>query len=101
MGEQVTTKLMARVGRVLRPGINKIGTIVDGKMLPVAELPLPSRVEIELKGGRNEPCMMLRYTDADEFCGDTWHETLKDALSQAEYEYGLVESDFKEVLESS
>jgi len=94
-------KLVARVTRVIRPGIHKIGTIVNGEVRPVADLPLPSRVVIELDGGREEPCMMYRYTDDEEFCGDTWHQTLEDVLLQAEYEYGLSETDFTEIVEKS
>ena len=97
----MTTKLIARVVRVLQPDIHKVGRIVDGKVVPVADLPLPSRVIIELDGGRQEPCMMFRYTDADVFCGDTWHETFDNALSQASYEYGLSESEFTELEEPS
>ncbi len=39
--------------------------------------------------------MMFRYTSSGEFCGDTWHETLEDAIAQAGYEYGLSEQDFR------
>jgi hypothetical protein len=29
-----------------------------------------------------------RYTDTREFAGDTWHQTLADAVGQVEWEYG-------------
>ena len=38
--------------------------------------------------------MMYRYTDAGQFCGDTWHENLDAAFGEAETEYGLTENDF-------
>jgi hypothetical protein len=41
-------KYVAQVTQVLRPGIHKIGTIRDGTPEAVADLPLPTRVEIEL-----------------------------------------------------
>lgn len=94
------TKYVARVAEVLRSGSHGVTTLEEGEVVPVADLPLPSRVEIHLEGGREDPCTMLRYTDADEFCGDTWHECLEDAFSQAEFEYGLSESDFEEVEEA-
>lgn len=94
-------RVVARVTRVLRPGIHKIGTIASGELQPGLDLSLPSRVEIELEGGRDEPCRMFRYTDAGESCGDTWHATLPDAFSQAAFEYGLSESDFAEVAEDA
>lgn len=90
------TKLVAKVTRVLRPGIHKIGGVREGEVRPGAELPLPHRVEIELEGGRQDPCMMYRYTDGGEFCGDTWHETLDAAFAEAKSEYGLVEDDFSQ-----
>lgn len=88
-------KYVARVTKVLRTGIHKIGDIQDGELRPVADLPLPDRLEIELEGGPGDPCMIYRYTDDGEFCGDTWHEKLEDALAQAEFEYGLSQRDFR------
>ena len=38
--------------------------------------------------------MIYRYTDGDDFCGDTWHQNLEDAFAAAEEEYGLSEKDF-------
>jgi hypothetical protein len=73
---------------------------VGDDVVPVADLPLPTRVEIELEGGPNEPCMMFRYNDAGEDCGDTWHENLTQALDQAKFEYGLGEADFDPVGET-
>ncbi len=87
-------KYVARVIRVLHPGIHKIGTIRDDRPESVADMPLPNRVEIELDGGPDQGCMMYRYTDAGEFCGDTWHENLNEAIAQAEFEYGLGKQDF-------
>jgi hypothetical protein len=87
-------KYVARVKQVLKTGIHMLGAIEGDKVVPLAELPLPTRVEIELEGGPNEACMMFRYNDADEFCGDTWHENLAQAFDQARFEYGLSEPDF-------
>jgi len=81
---------------VLHLGIHKIGTLdEDGVPRVVANLPLPDRIEIEMEAGRQDPCMMIRYADDGRFGGDTWHENLEAAFAQAEYEYGLVESDCK------
>ena len=88
------TKFVASVTRVLRPGIHKMGGVRAGEPRPVADLPFPDRVEIEMDGGRQDPCMMYRYTDSGEFCGDTWHETLDAAFAEAKSEYGLVGDDF-------
>lgn len=87
-------KYIARVTQVLKPGIHKIGTIRDGKPVAVADMPLPNRIEIELEGEPSEPCMIYRYTDTGDFCGDTWHQNLEDAFAAAEAEYGLFAEDF-------
>lgn len=95
-------KYIAEVTKVLHPRIHKIGTIENGQVKPtITRLPLPDRVEIELEGTSDEPCMMYRYTNSGEFCGDTWHENLQNAFLQAAYEYGLSESDFKLVLKET
>jgi hypothetical protein len=39
--------------------------------------------------------MMYRYTADGRFCGDSWHQSFKDAIEQAKYEYGLDRADFK------
>lgn len=97
MDQRRRTKYVARVEQVLRGGIHTIGAIVNGEIFPIANLPAPSRVEIELDGERDESCSMCRYTDAGEFCGDTWHESLDAAFEQALFEYGLTASDFRKV----
>ena len=91
-------KFVARVQRVLKSGIHTIGTIKDGKVVPVKDFPLPHRVIIETDEA-GDACMMYRYTKAGEFCGDTWHEDLESAYSQAAYEYGLSKGDFVEVID--
>jgi len=66
-------KYVAKVKQVLRPDIHKIGNI-EGKTVGI--LPRPDRVEIEMEGDENSPCMMFRYTNSNEFCGDTWHKNI-------------------------
>ncbi|BAU46689.1 hypothetical protein SVA_0107 [Sulfurifustis variabilis] len=90
-------KYIAKVRQVLRKDIHKLATIEDGEVKVIGPLPLPDRVEIELDGSETEPCKMYRYTEDDEFCGDTWHETFEYALDQAAFEYGLKREDFEPV----
>ncbi len=90
-------KYVAQVKRVLHPGIHKVAEIRDGDVHPVANLPHPTRVEIEAAPQPDAGYLMYRYTDANEFCGDTWHQSLADAYHQAEFEYGLGPGDFKVV----
>ena len=92
----LAVKLVAQVRQVLRPGVHRVASFgSEGAPVPVSVLPAPQRVEIELSGETTEPCYLLRYTGAGEFCGDTWHEDLASAYAQAEFEYGLTPDDFK------
>ena len=87
-------KYVAIVRRVLVPGVHKIAVIEDDQVRSIADLPAPDRVEIELDGFEDEPCMMYRYTAAGDCCGDTWHQCFEDAIHQANREYGLNRADF-------
>lgn len=89
-------RLVARVSEV-RNHIHRSGTVEHGEFQNTGDLPRPDRVEIRVEGERTEPCMMYRWSKAGDYCGDTWHQTLDDAFQQANYEYGLTESDFLEV----
>jgi hypothetical protein len=91
----LSMKYVAIVSKVAVRGIHKLATIQDGDVRPLADLPDPHRVEIELDGSEAEACMMYRYTADGRFCGDTWHPSFEDAIEQAKYEYGLGRADFK------
>lgn len=45
--------------------------------------------------------MMVRYNEAGDFCGDTWHEDLQHAFAQATFEYGLAREDFRVVADDA
>jgi hypothetical protein len=87
-------KYTARVTQVLQTGIHRVWTGRDGERDQFESLPAPQCVEIELDGSHEESCMMYRYRDDGRFCGDTWHENLEAAFRQAEYEYGLIMTDW-------
>ena len=72
----------------------------DGSVASGEALPIPDRAEIEVDD-KSGNCMFYRYTRNGSFCGDTWHQSLDDAIRQAEYEYGLVRGDFVLVVEGS
>ena len=91
-------KLVAHVRKVSETGIHGIGAIQDGEVSRVGDLPLPGRVVIELEDD-GVACMMYRFTKSGEFCGDTWHENLENAYSQAAFEYGLSKDDFVEMVD--
>jgi hypothetical protein len=88
-------KYVARVRQVLRPGIHTVGAIRADQVETVAAMASPTRLEIELEGTAADPCMMFRWNDAGDFCGDTWHEDLQHAFAQAAFEYGLSPEEFR------
>lgn len=61
--------------------------------LTIAQLPDPVAVEIEEADGA---FFLLRLNRAGVCVADTWHETLESAKSQASFEFGVEESDWKE-----
>lgn len=56
-----------------------------------AEIPAPEYLKIEPDG---EGFLLLRYNQAGEELADTWHESIAAAMSQAQYEYEIVEADW-------
>jgi hypothetical protein len=81
---------VARVTQFLRPGIHKLGGIRGDSPEVVGDMQLPDRVEFKLDGEPDEPCMIYRYTDSGDFCGDTWHQNLEDAFAAAEESTGCL-----------
>jgi hypothetical protein len=61
--------------------------------LTIAQLPDSVAVEIEEADGAFFP---LRLNRAGVCVADTWHETLEAARSQANFEFGVEEGDWKE-----
>ncbi len=84
-------KYVAKVHKVLRPGIHKLVTQQDGS-ITTADMPLPDYIEIN-ESPHN--AMLYRYQNDGTFCGDTWHGNLAAAKAQARYEYGTLESDWR------
>lgn len=60
-------KYVAKVKRVLHEGIHRVNAIENDEVKAISHFPLPGRVEIELDGSEDEPCMMYRYTDDECF----------------------------------
>jgi len=85
-------KLRARVRHPTGRTTHSIGTIVNGEVVPVENMPAASWVELVQEG---ESCYLYRFTDSGDFAGDTWHQTLKEAKSQAKFEYEIQDSDWK------
>jgi hypothetical protein len=87
-------KYIARVKQVLVSGIHKWARHDSAGQLQYADMPNPDYVVIETGDGDNASCMMYRFKDDGTCCGDTWHEDVAAAKHSAEYEYGLVDSEW-------
>lgn len=85
-------KLQARVRHVTGRTTHSVGTIVSDQVVPVENMPAASRVELVREG---ESYFLYRYSASGEFAGDTWHQTIKEAKHQAEWEYEIRDSDWK------
>ena len=55
------------------------------------------RADVVLIEDDGDSAMCYRYAGNGGFGGDTWHESLEDALSQLEFEYGAAVGDWREV----
>ena len=61
--------------------------------IEIAPLPDPIVVEVVEQDGA---CLLLRLDRAGRCIADTWHDTLEAAKTQANFEFGVKESDWKE-----
>ena len=87
-------KLRADVRKDLGKVKHAWGTVVDGQPVEAERMPPAVWVEIEEVDGR---FMMYRYGAGGEFAGDTWHESIEDAMEDAKYEYEIGEGDWQQV----
>lgn len=72
-----------------------VGEFIEGKLVPITFLPVPSWVEISKEDG----AFYLFHFDAEGVCfADTWHRTLDEAKHQAEFEFGISEAEWTPVV---
>ena len=73
-----------------------IGTIVDGLPVPVERISLPAWVEIVEE---DDAFYLLYFNRIGENIADTWHASLVEAQSQAEFEFRISSSDWHVIQE--
>lgn len=56
--------------------------------------PVAVRLEISVS---EDGVFLLRFDQNGDFCGDTWHQTIKDAKDQAQFEFNVTEVDWRTV----
>ena len=89
-------RLRATVREVTGLTIHSIGTIKDG--LPVATEILPPAEWVEISSDDESRGVSLFYFNKDGECfADGWHMTIDEAKRQANFEYGILSTDWQEV----
>jgi hypothetical protein len=87
-------RLSASVSRVIGKCKYYIATISNQEVVPMEEIPAPSRVEIECEDG----CCFLYHYDANGACiADDWFETVDQAKGFAKVQFDIGESDWAEL----
>src|SRR5262245_56636626 len=85
-------KLKAHVRGHSGRTVHSVGTIADGKQIPLGNMQPAVCVELDQV---DEHFFLYRFDQAGESVGDTRHETLNEAKAQAKFEFGIQESDWK------
>lgn len=77
---------------------------VTGKTTHLLGAPVADRIEIKTVANpsvvevveQDGAIYLLRLDEEGECIADTWHETVEAAKAQAQFEYGIEDSDWKE-----
>ena len=64
---------------------------IESNALNVRALPDPAYIEIVEQDGE---FFLLRFDNDGRCIADTWHESMGDAKTQANFEYGVVDDDW-------
>jgi len=87
--------LRADVKQVTGRTKHSLGSIIEGVPVPIEAIPQPAWVEIE---SDPEGFFLLRFNQEGECLADTWHESLEAAKKQAQFEFCIVEKDWKDIV---
>jgi hypothetical protein len=75
---------------------HSVGTIEGGELIELRRLPVPAWVEIV----QDDEAFFLLHFSAQGGCfADTWHPSLQDAQRQAEFEFGILPTQWEAVPE--
>jgi hypothetical protein len=92
MGRLAMVHLRARVWRATGNTTHLVGSVTKDR-LEVDKIPDPKAIELVQRDGA---CYLLRLDSAGICISDTWHETIEAAKAQAEFEFGIGESEWME-----
>ena len=91
-------RLQAKVKGTTGKTRHSLGTVIDGNLKPVEDIPTPSWLEIVQEDG----AFYLFYFNECGVCfTDTWHQSLEEAKQQAAFEFGIEAGEWTEVRASN
>ena len=85
---------MMRLRARIREVTGRIVHLLGATTLGVIRIPDPAEVEVV---EQDAACYLLRLDNDGQCIADTWHASVEAAKAQAMFEFGIEESDWKEV----
>ena len=93
----MVAKLKAAVKKTTGNTTHSIGSLKDGKPVVEEAIPTPAWVEIHEDGGG---FFFMHFDESGDVIADTWHQSVNEAKEQAEFEFGILASDWKTCAEN-
>ena len=90
----MTARLKATVKDATGNTTHSIGSLKDGELRVEETIPMPAWVEIVKEGGG---FYLMHFNEGGEVIADTWHQSVDDAKGQAEFEFGILSSEWTEI----
>jgi hypothetical protein len=90
-------RIEAKVRRVTGKTVHRVSALVNGRIVPVADIPPASRVRIEPLKAPEKGFIMFYLDGSGNQIADGWHLTLDQAKRQAKFEFEIEEEDWSEV----
>jgi hypothetical protein len=92
------TKVVATVRKMTGKVHHSRGSVNnEGHSIMTMPFAPATRVEIEPPDSESTAYFLIRYDERGSFAGDTWHKSPADAKGQAEMEFGILASDWREI----
>ena len=91
-------RIEAKVRRVTgKAAKNRVSALVNGRIVPVADIPPASGVRIEPLEAPEKGFFLFYLDGSGNVIADGWHLTLDEAKRQAKLEFKIEEEDWSEV----
>jgi hypothetical protein len=74
---------------------HSLGTLGENGEKTIKTFSVAERIEISIG---EDGVSLVRFDQNGSFCGDTWHQTIEQAMDQAEYEFKVSRDDWQRVM---